>query len=49
MGRYYRAVQSLVVDTLLESQNPVEKLVYAVQQMRTSESAKRVALTVQRG
>ena len=49
LGRYYRAVQSLVVDALIESQNPVEKLVYAVQQMRTPESAQRVAQTVQKG
>ena len=49
LGRYYRAVQRLVVDALLESQNPVEKLVYAVKQMRTPESAQRVAQTVQKG
>ena len=49
LGRYYRAVQSLVVDALLETQNPVEKLIYAVRQMKTPESAKRAAQTVQNG
>ena len=49
LGRYYRAVQRLVVDSLLESQNPVEKLAYAVRQMKTPESAKKAAQTVQNG
>ena len=49
LGRYYRAVQNLVVDALLESRNPVEKLIYAVRQMKTPESVKRAAQTVQNG
>ena len=49
LGRYDRGVQRLVVDALLESQNPVEKLVYAVRQMKTPESAQRAAQAVQNG
>ena len=49
LGRYYRAVQSLVVDALLESENPVEKVIYAVKQMKTPESARRAAQMVQQG
>ena len=37
------------MDALLESQNPVEKLVYAVRQMKTPESAQRAAQAVQNG
>ena len=48
-GRYYRAVQNLVVDTLHESHNPVEKLTYAVRQMKTPESAKQAAKSIQKG
>ena len=48
LGRYDRAVQSLVVNALLESQNPVEKLIYAVRQMKTAESARRAAQSVQK-
>ena len=33
MGRYDRGVKKLVVDTLRESQYPLEKLAYAVSQM----------------
>ena len=49
LGRYNRAVQSLVVDILLESQNPMEKLVNSVRSMKTPESAKIAAQTVQKG
>ena len=49
LGRYNRALQSLVVGVLLESQNPVEKLVNAVKQMKTPESAEIIAQTVQKG
>ena len=49
LGRYYRAVKNLVVDALHESQYPVEKLAYAVKTMKTPESAKRAAETIQRG
>ena len=49
LGRYYRAIQRLVADVLLESQSPVEKLTYAVRQMKTPESAKQAAQTVQEG
>ena len=49
LGRYYRAVKNLVVDALQESQHPVEKLAYAVKTMKTPESAKRAADTIQKG
>ena len=49
LGRYDRAVVSLVTDTLQESQNPVEKLVNAVTQMKTPEGVKVVAEAVQKG
>ena len=49
LGRYYRAVKNLVVDALQESQYPVKKLAYAVKTMKTPESAKRAAVTIQRG
>ena len=49
LGRYDRAVVSLVTDTLQESQNPVEKLVNAVTQMKTPEGAKVAAEAVQKG
>ena len=49
LGRHYKAVKNLVVDALQESQDPVEKLAYAVKMMKTPESAKRAAETIQRG
>ena len=49
LGRYDRAVRGLVVDALCESQDPVEKLLYAVRQMKTPESAKRAVEAVQKG
>ncbi|CAI8056640.1 hypothetical protein GBAR_LOCUS30868, partial [Geodia barretti] len=48
LGRYHRAVQSLVVGILQESQYAVEKLVHAISHMRTPESAKTAALAVQK-
>ena len=49
LGRYDRAVRSLVVDALCESQDPVEKLLYAVRQMKTPESGMRALEAVQKG
>ena len=49
LGRYLRAVQSLVVDILQESQYAVEKLAHAISNMRTPESATTAAITVQKG
>ena len=49
LGRYDRAVVSLVTDTLQESQNPVEKLVNAVTQVKTPEGAKVALEAVQKG
>ena len=49
LGRYHRAVQSLVAGILQESQYAVEKLVHAISHMRTPESAKTAALAVQQG
>ena len=49
LGRYSRAVQSLVVTTLQESQSAVEKLSTAVSQMRTTESSRTAALTIKKG
>ena len=49
VGRYLRAVENLVMNTLQESQDPVEKLVHAVSQMKTPESTRTVVLAVQKG
>ena len=49
LGRYLRAIQSLVMNTLKESQNPVEKLRHALSQMKTPESARRALQAVQKG
>ena len=49
LGRYHRAVQSLVVDILQESQYAVEKLAHAISLMRTPESATTASITVQKG
>ena len=49
LGRYHRAVQTLVVETLNESPYAVEKLAHAISSMRTPESARTAALTVQKG
>ena len=49
LGRYDRAVVSLVTDTLQESQNPVEKLVNAVTQMKTPERVNVAVEAVQKG
>ena len=49
VGRYLRAVESLVMNTLQESQDPVEKLARAVSQMKTPESARTAVLAVQKG
>ena len=49
LGRYDKAVEGLVTDTLCESENPVEKLANAITQMKTPESAKRVIQAVQKG
>ena len=49
LGRYDRAVRGLMVDALCESQDPVEKLLYAVRQMKTPESAKRALEALQKG
>ena len=49
LGRYQRAVECLVMNTLQESQDPVEKLTHAVSQMKTPESARTAVLTVQKG
>ena len=49
LGRYDKAVEGLVTDTLCECENPVEKLANAITQMKTPESAKRVIQAVQKG
>ena len=49
LGRYHRAVQTLVVETLNESSYAVEKLAFAISSMRTPESARTAALAVQKG
>ena len=49
LGRYHRAVQSLVVDILQESEYAVEKVAHAISLMRTPESATTAAKTVQKG
>ena len=49
LGRYHRAVQTLVVETLNESSYAVEKLAHAISSMRTPESARTTALAVQKG
>ena len=49
LGRYDRAVESLVADVLQESQIPVEKVVNAVKEMKTPESAKRTIQAVHKG
>ena len=49
LGRYHRAVQSLVVDILQESEYAVEKVAHAISLMRTPESATTAAITVQKG
>ena len=49
LGRYHRAVQTLVVETLNESSHAVEKLAHAISSMRTPESARTAALAVQKG
>ena len=49
LGRYHRAVQSLAVDILQESQYAVEKLAHAISHMKTPESATTAAITIQKG
>ena len=49
LGRYDKAVERLVTDTLCESENPVEKLANAVIHMKTPESANRALQAVQKG
>ena len=49
VGRYLRAVESLVMNTLQESQDPVEKLAHAVSQMKTPESARTAVLAIRKG
>ena len=49
LGQYHRAVQSLVVDILQESEYAVEKMAHAISLMRTPESATTAAITVQKG
>ena len=49
LGRYHRAVQSLVVDILQESQYAVEKVAHAISHMKTPESTTTAAITVQKG
>ena len=49
LGRYDGAVRGLVADALCESQDPVEKLLYAVRQMKTPESAKKALEAVTKG
>jgi len=49
LGRYDRAVLNLVVGVLQEAQNLAEKLYYALEEMRTPESAKRASEAIQYG
>ena len=49
LGRYDRAVLNLVVGVLQEAQNPAEKLYYALEEMRTPQSAKRASEAIQYG
>ena len=48
LGRYHRAVKSLVLFTLQASQFAVEQLAHAISQM-TPESARTAALAVKKG
>ena len=49
LGRYSLAMRCLVLDALHESQNPVEKVKFALQDMRTLESAQHAAKAVKEG
>jgi len=49
VGRYDRAVLNLVVGVLQEAQNPAEKLYYALEEMRTPQSAKLASEAIQYG
>ena len=49
LGRYLLAMRCLVCDVLYESQNPVEKVKFALQDMRTLESAQHAAKAVTEG
>ena len=49
LGRYFLAMRCLVRDVLHESQNPVEKVKFALQDMRTLESAQHAAKAVTEG
>ena len=49
LGRYLLAMRFLVRDVLHESQNPVEKVKFALQDMRTLESAQHAAKAVTEG
>ena len=48
MGRYDRGVKKLVVDTLRESQYPLEKLAHAVSQMSPT-TMRETADTIENG
>ena len=49
MGRYERAVKHLVKDVLRETENPVENLVQALEEMTSTESSQRAAQAIQKG
>lgn len=49
LGRYSLAMRCLVLDALHESEKPVEKVKYALQDMRTLESAQHAAKVVIEG
>ena len=49
MGRYDRAVKHLVKDVLRETENPVENLVQALEEMTSTESSQRAAQAIQKG
>lgn len=49
MGRYFLAIGHLVMGLLKEAQNPVDKLLFALKELKGKQSAKTVAQTVQKG
>lgn len=49
LGRYCRAVQHLVLDVLKETEYPVEKVVFALTELRAAGAAHRAVQTIQKG
>ena len=49
MGRYFLAIGHLVMGLLKETEHPVDKLLFALKELKGKQSAKKVAQTVQKG